>query len=400
MTGIKNKFFYCMFAKKNKTMAHNRKWINIILHTIFWMTTTYWFTENSIIRPFTSPIREMFCAFLIAITIYLNYLVLIPQFYLKRKNILYFSLSLLSVMLCTMIEFLVVKECIKTCYSKVFDAEELRYYLMTSIHKIFLRDVGFFCFFILLKFYQLSLVRTELQNRALAEDRHILSVLSGENKITNLNINKIYYFKARKNILNIVMSDKRQHQLYMSLADIEDILPKSLYIKVNRNYIVMLNSIVRYDDQALYVKPDNQSIPFYATKGQEIKDKLYEWNPTLYHPVGETNLAGAFAEEDVETRSGNVDLAHKNAEVCDEFSSDGAVNEPVLEENPSLKCVFDHVSANPGCRIPTIVSKTEIPVRSVQRYIRNLKELGLVHYQGTKKTGGYYPISQTKKQEG
>ncbi len=81
---------------------------------------------------------------------------------------------------------------------------------------------------------------------------------------------------AQKNILTVTMADKRQHQLYMSLADIENILSKSLYIKANRNYIVMLNSIARYDDQALYVKPDNLPIPFYTTKKQEIKDKLYE----------------------------------------------------------------------------------------------------------------------------
>ncbi len=117
---------------------------------------------------------------------------------------------------------------------------------------------------------------TELEKKAIAEEAQILSVMPPSRKIINLNINKIRYFSSKGNKVYIYTTNDKQHEQYISLSDIENIIPKSLYIKANRSHVVMLNSIARYDDQALYVKPDNLPIPFYTTKKQEIKDKLYE----------------------------------------------------------------------------------------------------------------------------
>ncbi len=373
-----------------------RKWINIILHSLFWIATAYWFTRNSFIRSCAPPNKEITCVLFIMATIYLNYFVLIPNFYLKRKHILYFSISLLSVVLCTTAEIFIVKECLEKCLGIAFEGNMRQIFWINTYLVVFLRNLGFLCFFILLRFYQISLARTEQQNQSLAEERQILSVLSQDNMVMNLNINKIYHFMAQKNILTVTMADKRQHQLYMSLADIENILSKSLYIKANRNYIVMLNSIARYDDQALYVKPDNLPIPFYTTKKQEIKDKLYEWNPELYQPeVKKENLAtsaNAVSEEGSEKLQDSLTMSEKNPEKCDKFSESVGINEELSGNKSNLKTIYNYVCAHPGCRVPVIIKEMDVCDRTVERNIKILRDKGLIVYRGNPKTGGYYAV--------
>jgi len=35
-------------------------------------------------------------------------------------------------------------------------------------------------------------------------------------------------------------------------------------------------------------------------------------------------------------------------------------------------------------------SKTDIPVKSVERYVKRLKDAGLIKYSGSSKSGGYF----------
>lgn len=35
-------------------------------------------------------------------------------------------------------------------------------------------------------------------------------------------------------------------------------------------------------------------------------------------------------------------------------------------------------------------SKTDIPVKSIERYVKRLKDAGLIKYSGSSKSGGYF----------
>ena len=53
--------------------------------------------------------------------------------------------------------------------------------------------------------------------------------------------------------------------------------------------------------------------------------------------------------------------------------------------------VSDYVSGMPGCRANAIASALELPLRTVQRYLEQLKKQGRIEFRGAPRNGGYYP---------
>ncbi|MBS3913423.1 MAG: putative DNA binding domain-containing protein [Bacteroidetes bacterium] len=49
-----------------------------------------------------------------------------------------------------------------------------------------------------------------------------------------------------------------------------------------------------------------------------------------------------------------------------------------------------------GVRTVDIEKKTELPVKSVERYVKQLKDAGLIEYRGATRTGGYYLTKKTE----
>ena len=58
--------------------------------------------------------------------------------------------------------------------------------------------------------------------------------------------------------------------------------------------------------------------------------------------------------------------------------------------NPGQQAVLDCIKANPGLRAPMISELTNIPSKSIERYIKVLVERRFIEHRGSKKTGGYY----------
>ena len=51
------------------------------------------------------------------------------------------------------------------------------------------------------------------------------------------------------------------------------------------------------------------------------------------------------------------------------------------------------IKISPGIKREAILLKTGIPLRSIDRYLKSLKDAGTVEYRGSKKTGGWYPCT-------
>ena len=69
------------------------------------------------------------------------------------------------------------------------------------------------------------------------------------------------------------------------------------------------------------------------------------------------------------------------------------LSDPVAEAlNPGQQAVLDCIKANPGLRAPMISELTNIPSKSIERYIKVLVERRFIEHRGSKKTGGYYII--------
>ncbi|MBR6920252.1 MAG: winged helix-turn-helix transcriptional regulator [Bacteroidales bacterium] len=51
---------------------------------------------------------------------------------------------------------------------------------------------------------------------------------------------------------------------------------------------------------------------------------------------------------------------------------------------------------NPGSRTTAINDKTGIPIKSIERYLSDLKRCGLIVYKGSSSSGGYYIVHDKK----
>ena len=87
----------------------------------------------------------------------------------------------------------------------------------------------------------------------------------------------------------------------------------------------------------------------------------------------------------------------KTTEKMDE-GVNGPVNGPVNGElngelNPSQKATLKFIMEHEGCTASEISKKTSIPFSTIDKHIRVLLKVGVIERRGSKKTGGYYPVT-------
>ncbi len=125
--------------------------IEIAVHLLFWAYIAYFFIQNSYLRPRASITKELLSVSLIASACYLNYFVIYPYFFKKRK-IIYFLVSFLSVFIISQLEVYIVTPNIKNCF-KTVPPQMLQGVIYGIKRSVFVRDLAFLSFFVILKLY-------------------------------------------------------------------------------------------------------------------------------------------------------------------------------------------------------------------------------------------------------
>ena len=49
-----------------------------------------------------------------------------------------------------------------------------------------------------------------------------------------------------------------------------------------------------------------------------------------------------------------------------------------------------------GIRTVDIANLIDIPVKSIERYVKQLRDSGIIEFRGAKRTGGYYLTKKTE----
>lgn len=105
----------------------------------------------------------------------------------------------------------------------------------------------------------------------------------------------------------------------------------------------------------------------------------------------------------------NLENCLKAVEDCDSFPQLQVQNyyankndfESLLDEsfeslNINVKrkmlAILTLLDKNPGLRTTAINDKTGIPTKSIERYLSDLKQCGLIVYKGSSSSGGYYIV--------
>jgi ATP-dependent DNA helicase RecG len=98
-------------------------------------------------------------------------------------------------------------------------------------------------------------------------------------------------------------------------------------------------------------------------------------------------------------------IAYKYEEGFNQGQAPGAINAlPQVTEdegvsggvNEGVKTVLAFIRQNPLSRVPAIAKGTGIPGKTIERYIKKLKEQGKIEFTGAPKTGGYRMIEGEK----
>ena len=69
------------------------------------------------------------------------------------------------------------------------------------------------------------------------------------------------------------------------------------------------------------------------------------------------------------------------------FAQHGKVNEGV---NEGVNSLLKTIKLHPGLRVPALAERMATSAKNVERWLKQLKENGLVEFRGVAKTGGYY----------
>lgn len=58
--------------------------------------------------------------------------------------------------------------------------------------------------------------------------------------------------------------------------------------------------------------------------------------------------------------------------------------------NEGINTLYEFIKKNPSKRVSQIEKELKIPSKTLERWIRVLKDNNKIEYKGSKKTGGYY----------
>ena len=71
----------------------------------------------------------------------------------------------------------------------------------------------------------------------------------------------------------------------------------------------------------------------------------------------------------------------------DDAPKTGGVNGGV---NGGVTSIVEYIREHPGCRANTIADAVQVPLRSVQRYLSQLKKENIIEFRGAPRNGGYF----------
>lgn len=348
--------------------------VQIFLHLCFIVGVIFFFRYNSLLRPATlgALYKEYISALFMLIMIYVNYFYIIPHYFLKRDYLVFLLLSLVSILLASFLEMTLVTPYIKASLPSSFNEQDIR--ISIIMHFLFIsgRNTAFFLFFFMLKVLENEIQCREKEQITLAQSKGYISVPTRDS-IKYISLSEIFYIIHEKNYCYIHTQNGNNYSKYISLMKMDGYLPENLFIRINRNIIINKNNIVSCTKEEVTIYSD------YS--GEEKIFTLSE----KYVPNMREKIASAGG------------LNSQNGGLKDRF---GGLNESIDMAN--LEKFMDNIAHDEDllnlCRIiakePSVTTKSlseqlQVPLRTIERKIKYLKDKGIILHNGAKKNGEY-----------
>ena len=209
-------------------------------------------------------------------------------------------------------------------------------------------DASFFLLFLMLKLYRVKAIVLERVEKMVTSETYKLIIISPNEKPQLIDFNNIAYFLFENGEIVVILKSGEKKFKSGSLSDIEKMIPSELWVRVNRQTLVMRDSIVRYTPTAICVAINGKevSIPYYFTKQDEMISLLKAWNSELYSP--------------------DDSREEKPADVGQPLSDD-------------LKRLLDYLADHPDASVQQVAKDLYLSTRTAQRRMTELRQLGLLN---------------------
>ena len=340
-----------------KSLNISTKWsysVQLMVCAVF----LYWFSSNSLLRPSpgNSQFKEYVIGVLLLATCYLNAFVLHPVFFQRNKTAAYVVSTVISVLVALLVEFSWLYTDIMDCFLGSFPPEEAHAYYWNCMFFAFLRDIGLLSFtFLICEIISCRDQKKTTENLLIKTDNKIeVKDFSGNNVL--LNYKQICYCEQERNVTKIYANEENVFFRYGSLTDVKNLVGDEYLLQINRNTLVSKKRIEQYSDGQLWLAKEKKSF--------EVSPKFRD-------------------QKEIQSLNQKCELSQENEEKRKKKDLD----------NEKTKKIHRLIVNNSGISAIKMSELTGMSQSTVNRILKQLKEDGLITYEGSKKTGGYRVVS-------
>lgn len=359
-----------------------QKIVRIVFHLCFITSIFLLFRYNSIVRPMAEDCyyKEFLSALFLIIMLYVNYLLIIPIFFLKRKLAVFFLLSLTSVVITTFVEMtLVAPNITSRLQASSLSGQEIRLFILMDSFTVCGRNMAFLLFFLMIKILENEREIRDNEQLTLAKSKGFISV-STKDSIKYISLSDIFYIIHERNYCYIYTLDGNKYSKYISLTKILDFLPYTQFIRVNRNIIINKNNIVSCTKEEVSVYSDNSGEEKIFTLSEKYVPNMREKIAStggLNRPYGGLNSQNGGLKDRFGGLNEGIDMAN-----LEEFMDNIAHDEDLLN-------LCRIIAKDPSVTTKSLSEQLHIPLRTIERKIKYLKDNGVLQHNGAKKNGRY-----------
>ena len=232
--------------------------IKTVVLVLFSVFIIYVFSNFSMLRPaaYGALYKEPITAVFVISICFLNYFVLFPFLYRKRKFLLYAVSSFFSVLIAAIAEEVLVYPQVSEIISQIGDLTLLEYTILLTV-TLLIRNL---CFVGL--FYIVSLLEDSIRdNKAIYDSIKKINNLiiakceNGENKskMITIPINDIVYCQQEENYTYIFTTDGNKYNRNCSMSSFAKELSDQFVVRISRGILVFYKHIHSFDENNVYV---------------------------------------------------------------------------------------------------------------------------------------------------
>jgi hypothetical protein len=368
-----------------KTKMKKQNLFKIICHITFILGLLWCFQSFSFLRPapYGAIYKECIVALVLLLMLYINYLVFIPKLFLKRKYDLFLILSLTSVFAATAVEMIYLIPDIKDCYPASFTEQEKCNAII--MHSFFVcgRNMAFLLFFFILRILENEKRTLERERNALMELKGEICIPNGKDGMKIINISDIFYLSHERNYTYIYTMDGCRYCQYISLSKRENLLPKDLFCRINRNVIVPIIRIVKVAETSVTIFGGDPACEHSFNVSEkyalDVKNKINEGGGLKSKNGGLNHIQ---APKTMDSR-----------DIFDEFGGLKTIDleefNRIIAKDKVLLTLCQILARKESVNMKTYMEEMNVPLRTIERKMKYLKENHIIRHEGARKNGNY-----------